>query len=70
MVCGEGNISLHERIDGEMSQDEGSYLRNCESIINQERGGEEHQERASMDVYVEVPRLIEVEIPVLVYRMR
>jgi len=61
-----------------MSQDEGSYLRNCESIINQERGGEEHQERGgeehqereSIDVFVEVPRLIEVEIPVLVYRVR
>ena len=53
-----------------MSQDEGSYLRNCESIINQERGGEEHQERESIDVFVEVPRLIEVEIPVLVYRVR
>jgi hypothetical protein len=45
LVCGEGNTSLQERIDGEMSQDEGSYLRNCESIINQERGGEEHQGR-------------------------
>ena len=41
-----------------MSQDGGSCLRNCESIINQEREGEENREREKMEIYVEVPHLI------------